>query len=370
MENNSYTPAPEKASAKKTGNTKSKCNVDSSVLRPALIIAVAICLALILASVLVIATKANAPEVEQEIDVPDVPDNDGKKENGSKNNYPFKQDIQNFFPDYAEDVITIPEGEASSKNIALVDLSSNKIIASRQSGKGSIVYPASLTKVMTLIVVYENLKSQDSLNDKLTLSEAVVNKMIEENSSGYGFQAGDVLTVNELIHAVMLYSDGMACITLAEYISGSEAKFVELMNAKAQEMGLLNTNFTNCTGLHHQYHYSTAQDLAAIMSYAMKNDFCANVITAESYKLGSHFRSETGNSFNMYNQVFNSIKTRKLNTCTIYGGKSGLTDEAKYCLVTYAKTKEGKEYVLVTLAADSRDLRNQDHFDIFNKYVK
>lgn len=370
MENNSYTPVAEKDSAKKSGGVGMKCSVDSSVLRPALIIALAICLALVLTSILVIVTKANAPVIEEETEAPEIPDNSGNKDSGSKKNFPFKQTIENFYPDYDENAITIPESDASSKNIALVDLSSNKIIASRQSGKSNVVYPASLTKVMTLIVVFENLKSQDALNEKLTLSEAVVNKMIAENSSGYGFIAGDVLTVNELIHAVMLYSDGTACITLAEYISGSEAKFVELMNAKATEMGLQNTNFTNCTGLHHQYHYSTAQDLAAIMAYAMKNDFCANVITAKSYKLGSHFRSETGNSYNMYNQVFNTMGSAQPNTCTIYGGKSGLTDEAKYCLVTYSKAKDGKEYILVTLAADSRDLRNQDHINLLNKYVK
>ena len=194
--------------------------------------------------------------------------------------------------------------------------------------------------------------------------------MIEENSSGYGFEAGDVLTVNELIHAVMLYSDGTACITLAEYISGSEAKFVELMNAKAKEMGLLNTNFTNCTGLHNQYHFSTAQDLAAMMAYAMKNTLCANVITAQSLKIGSHFRPDEGVSYNMYNQVFNSLKNAQPSTCTIYGGKTGLTDEAKYCLVTYSKTKDGKEYILVTMGAETATLRNQDQIDILNKYVK
>lgn len=364
MENNIYTPAESKASKKIEGK-KMKCNIDASVLRPTMIIAIAICLALILSSVMLIVTNVNAPVIEDDSDSPEIPEN-----STNKSNYPFKQTVEGFFPDYDENAITIAEGEVSSKNVALVDLSSNKIIASRQSGKGSVVFPASLTKVMTLIVVYENLKSTSDLNEKLTLSEAVVNKMIAENSSGYGFRAGDVLTVNELIHAVMLYSDGTACITLAEYISGSEAKFVDLMNAKAKEMGLLNTNFTNCTGLHHQYHYSTAQDLAAMMAYAMKNTFCANVITAQSLKIGSHFRPDDGNSYNMYNQVFNSLKNAQPSTCTIYGGKTGLTDEAKYCLVTYSKTKNGKEYILVTMGAETATLRNQDQIDILNKYVK
>ena len=374
MENNNYTPVSEMAKSTKTRDSGMKSTVDASVFKPAIIIALAICLILILTSVLVVISKANAPVAEEEIETPEIPDNDKGTDTG-KSKFPFRQTIENFYPDYADTAITIDASEVSSKNIALVDLSSNKIIASRQSGKASVVYPASLTKVMTLIVVYENLKSNDALTEKLTISEAVVNKMLEENSSGYGFKAGEVLTINELIHAVMLYSDGTACITLAEYISGSEAKFVTLMNEKAQEMGLQNTNFTNCTGLHNQYHYSTAQDLAAIMAYAMKNTFCAQVITAKSFKLGNHFRPDGNGPYTMYNQfLIGSLKVDSSSPiqpskCTIYGGKTGLTDEAKYCLVTYAKTKDGKEYVLVTLAADSATLRNQDHINIFNKYL-
>lgn len=375
MENKTYSPTAEKAIGKKSEGSVLKSNVSPSVLMPAVIIAVAICIILILSSVLVIVSKANQPEAESNLESPDIPENQDK-DNTSKANYPFKQSIENFYPDYAEDVITIDAESISSTNAALVDLSSNKIIASVKSGKGSIVYPASLTKVMTLIVVFENLKSNDALNEKLTLSEAVVNKMVEQDSSGYGFKAGEVLTVNELIHAVMLYSDGTACITLAEYISGSETKFVELMNAKAQEMGLQNTTFQNCTGLHHQYHYSTAQDLAAIMSYAMKNTFCANVITAKSFKFGSHFRPDGNGPYTMYNQfLIGSLKVDSASpvqpsACTILGGKTGLTDEAQYCLVTYAKTKDGKEYVLVTCNSESATLRNQDHIDIYNQYVK
>ena len=363
MENNNYTPTQKKVLPKKSGSAK--CTVDSSVLRPAIVIAAAIIIALILTCVMVIVTKVNAPATNNGLNSPEVPDNSGEKAD-----YPFKQTIENFYPTYADNAVTISEGDTSSKNIALVDLSSNTIIASRQSGKGSVVYPASLTKVMTLIVVYENLKSTAALDEKLTVSEAVANKMAEENSSAYGFKAGDVLTVNELIHAVMLYSDGIACITLAEYISGSETKFVKLMNDKAQEMGLQNTNFMNCTGLHHDYHYSTAQDLAAIMAYAMKNTFCANVITAEAFSIGSHFRPESGNTYKMYNQVTKSLKAAQPTTCKFYGGKTGLTDEAKYCLVSYSKTKDGKEYILVTIGAESATLRNQDHIDILNKYVK
>lgn len=375
MENNTYTQNIDEAVKEKTAKTK-KYYTDKKISSYASAIAVAIAIILILSTVLVSLSLAKSSPNEEETDNIESPDNtygDTSTKGDKNSSYPFKQNITFTFPDDYSDNQTIDTSTISSKNALLLDLSNNKIIASCKSTKANVVYPASLTKVMTLICIYENLKSTNDLNEKITISEAIVTKMNEEQSSGYGFKAGEVLTVEELIYSIMLYSDGTACLTLANYVSGSEGAFVKLMNEKAKELGLQNTNFTNCTGLHNQYHYSTAQDLAAIMSYALKNTFCKNVITAQSKKLGSHFREGT---CTMYNQLLiGSLKVDKPSaiqpdTCTIYGGKTGLTDEASYCLVSYAKTKSGKEYVLVTMGAESATLRNQDQIDIYNKYVK
>lgn len=349
-----------------------KKHTDTSVINQAILLAIAICLILILTAVMLTVTNIERAKIDEDNGPYRSPTLSDNTPSNSQANYPFRQSITDFYPALATNSLLIDQASISSTNAALVDMSSNTIIASCRSGKANTVYPASLTKIMTLICIYENLESTENLSQKLTISNSISDKMDEAHSSGYGFKAGDVLTVEELIYSVVFYSDGKACLTLAQYISGSEAKFVELMNAKAKEMGLQNTNFTNCTGLHNKYHYSTAQDLAAIMSYAMKNSFCASVITAQHFSLGSHFRSSEGSKYSLYNQLFESKNglTTQPSTCTVYGGKTGYTDEANRCLMSYAKTKDGKEYILVTLGAESIAKRNEDQLYIYNKYIK
>ena len=346
---------------------------EDSILRPAAALAVIISVLLVLTLAFVIIARISGTGAFQDNDYDDeITEDDDTQKPAVKS--PFKIEITNFYPKYVDEgLVTLGNAGLNSPNIALVDVAANKIIASSKSQ--TVIYPASMTKVMTVIVVFENLKNEKQLKEKITVEAAVVDQMVSEGSSGYGFKAGDVLTVEELLHAVVLYSDGVACLTLANYISGSEANFVKLMNSKAAEMGLQNTLFQNCTGLHHKYHYSTAQDIAAIMMYAMKNPHCANVMSAESFSLGSHFRPETDNTYSLYNQALHSSKFTQPTKITVTAAKTGYTgstdnDESGYCLVSYGKSRDGKAYILVTAGAGTVALRNQDTVDIYDKYAK
>jgi len=285
----------------------------------------------------------------------------------TEENYPFNvEGITVNIPSVNEAKNTISADLLSSTNAILVDVTANEIVASRQGGQ--IIYPASMTKVMTLIVVAENLKSEASLNDVLTIN------IPRGEHSGYGFEVGEKLTVKDLIYAAVLQSDGVACITLAEYIAGSEAAFVKLMNEKAREMGLSQstTLFQNCSGLHHEYHYSTCHDMAVIMAYAMKNPFCANVLTSLSYKPSDNFRPGEGCTFwhaFLHNHLSDGNKQPA--SAEILGGKTGWTGKTSgYCIVAYAKGDDGHYYVSVTAKADSWVGNVDDIFKIFNTYVK
>lgn len=305
---------------------------------------------------------------------------EGGKLGGGKNDkatYPFRQDIK-FSAPKMDNAIAINSADINSEKAVIMNVTDNEIIASRQSSQ--IMYPASMTKVMTLIVVFENLKSENSLNEVLTISGEVVAQMEAAKSSGYGFKAGEKLTVKELIYAMILESDNIACITLAEYISGSEAAFVSLMNEKAREMGLADstTLFQNCTGLHHKYHYSTCKDIAIIMAYAMQNTFCAEVLTSLSLKVGSHFRPDSNNpifynqflvhNLNIQNPPHALIQPQK---AEIIAGKTGFTDyeTSGSCLVSFAKGDDGKEYIVVTAKASSPTNRLDDHLYLYNTYA-
>lgn len=291
---------------------------------------------------------------------------------GGKNNketYPFRQDIK-FSAPSMDDAVAISSADINSEKALIMNVTDNKVIASRQSSQ--IISPASMTKIMTLIVVFENLKSESSLNEVLTVSEEVVAKMEAEDSSGFGIKAGERLTVKDLIYVMILQSDNIACETLAEYIAGSSSAFVSMMNEKAKEMGLSTstTLFQNCTGLHHSLHYTTCKDMASIMSYAMQNTFCAEVLTAKSYVPSTHFRPGDGctfwNAFLVHG--INDGKTQP-NTAEITAGKTGFTTEAKSCLVSFAKGDDGKEYIVVTAKAESTTTRLNDHLYLYNTYV-
>lgn len=268
--------------------------------------------------------------------------------------YPFKTDISVTVPDADDSTVIISSDTISSKHAMLIDITNGKVIASRQSS--AVIYPASMTKVMSLIIIAENLKSEESLSEQITITQELVDRKIKEEHSGDLHTPGEVLTVEDLIYAFALKSDGMAGIALAEYIAGSEYSFVELMNTKVKELGLKNTNFINCTGIHHEYHYTTCHDMAAIMMYAMKNPFCAKVLSTKSYRTETNVYT-SGITF--YNGVLVDQIERKnitFKTVDVSAGKTGWTGkESGACIVSYAKGKSGHQYVLVTANAYAAD---------------
>ncbi len=281
----------------------------------------------------------------------------------SGGDHPFYQEISAISPSLDDDsIVTMKEDEISAKHGIIISLTDNKVIASRQSS--AIIYPASMTKVMTLIVVAENLKSADSLNDIITIKHGY------GENSGYGFKVGEKLTVQDLMYAAILRSDGVACLELADYIAGSEAAFVKMMNAKARELGLgeKTTNFQNCTGLHHDYHYSTSYDIAIIMAYAVKNFKCYEILSSLSYRPTDSFRPGEGSVF-WHMMIHERLGDGNIqpNNAVITAGKTGFTDEAEQCLVTYARGEDGKEYIVVT--AEGGNVKT-NHIDIYNQYVK
>ena len=298
---------------------------------------------------------------------------DNSKDKPAK--YPYKQSISVSVAAPDDDTATI--SNITSENAVLIDVTEGKVIASKKSS--SLIYPASMTKVMTLIVVVENLPNEKALDTLLEI------KYDYNGQSGWGFEVGEKISVKDLIYAAILQSDGVACQTLAEFIAGSENKFVDLMNDKVKELGLLegdgentpSTLFQNCTGMHENYHFTTAYDMGVIMAYAMKNDFCASVLTANGYKPTSNFRE--GGPFTFWSNFLHEYLADgsiQPSTATIMGGKTGWTGKTSgHCIVSYAKGKDGHEYVLVTAkalsdAGDGKLKAKEDTLYIYNTYLK
>ena len=271
----------------------------------------------------------------------------------------------------ADKVEIIPANSINASNAALADLSTGKIVASRKADE--TIYPASMTKVMTLIVVVENLPNANCLSDEITVSQGVYDEMTAAGSSGKGFEPGEKLTVEAMLHALILESDGIAACELARYVAGSVEDFVELMNQKAEKMGLTGTHFENPTGLHHPSHKSTARDIASIMAYAMNMKLCRKIMLTQVFD--APCTGADGKKFNytMYHKLtvhlFDTNAVHQPKSVKVLAGKTGYVDESRFCLVTYAETKDGRGYVCVTAQGSSYDTCISDYITIYNNYV-
>ena len=199
---------------------------------------------------------------------------------------------------------------------------------------------ASTVKIMTALVVLENV----DVNSIFTVTDKAAK--VGENSMG--LTAGEKLTVKELLYGLMLVSGNDSAVTLAEGVSGTEEKFVEMMNEKVQSLGLKNTKFINASGLDEdgKVQYSTAYDLAVISHYVWENYPMFRDISSTFHQfIDSTNRHK---EFDLYNDT---------NLLTTYPGvmgiKPGFTWEAGLCLVTYAEN-DGKKIIAVILGSENR----------------
>ena len=273
---------------------------------------------------------------------------------------------------WSDHIQVIPEGNLYSAYAALADLTTGEIIASRKAEE--TIYPASMTKVMTLIVVVENLPSASSLQDTITVSEAVYEEMARQGASGIGLEPGETMTVESMLYALMLKSDGIAACELAKYVAGSEAHFVELMNQKAADMGLTNTHFENPTGLFHENHKTTCREIATIMAYAMNMKLCRKILLTQSYTAACVNSEGKTFNYNLYHNLivtqFDKITPNQPNGVKVAAGKTGFTDESRFCLVTYAVSSDGHGYVCVTAKSGAYAECIADYLTIYNTYVQ
>ncbi len=200
---------------------------------------------------------------------------------------------------------------------------------------------ASTTKIMTAIVALEH----GNTTDMVTISQ---NAAIQEGSSVY-LKAGDKVTLSDLLYALMLNSGNDAAMAIAEHIAKTPEDFAILMNEKAIELGCHDTNFKNPSGLPDDEHYSTAYDMALIMSYAIKNDEFTKITGTKEHQI----KTESGVTY-----LKNHNKLLWQYPACI-GGKTGFTKTAGRCFVSCAK-KDGVTLVCVTLDApdDWNDHKN------------
>ena len=287
------------------------------------------------------------------------------KINGGEDDGEGKKDV---LAKYTEDSATLSD-EFSFTNGVLIDIASNTVLASMEADE--CIFPASLTKVMTLIVAVE---SCPDLEGTFTMTADILEPLILENASVAEFAVGEEVTVRDMLYGLILPSGADAAIGLATYIAGSEDAFVELMNKKAEEMGLGYTHFMNCSGLHHDEHYSTCREMAEILRYAMENETMREVLTTYQYTTSS--TPEHPEGIELTSTMFSRMYGDEPENAFIIAGKTGYTLEAHHCLASFAvKCEEGEsedaiysrkgDYILVTVGSPTKWGAVFDAIDIY-----
>ena len=250
-----------------------------------------------------------------------------------------------------------------SKHVTFVSCEDMAIIAER--GSDERCYPASTTKIMTALVAAENAKN---LDDTYTITYEITDPLFKDGATVVGFSAGETVTVKDMIYGAVLPSGGDAAIGLANKIAGSEKDFVVLMNKKAEELGLSDTHFTNCTGLFDKDHYSTANDLAVIMKAALENDLCRTVLSSLYYTTTE--TKQHPNGITVQSTLFSYMYGNEAENAVITAGKTGYVNESGYCFVTLGSTKDGREFICVTLGGGQKWPSVFDQINMYKAFAK
>ncbi|MCI8453651.1 MAG: D-alanyl-D-alanine carboxypeptidase [Lachnospiraceae bacterium] len=225
--------------------------------------------------------------------------------------------------------------------------------------------PASTTKIMTAILTLK----YGRLDDIVHVTDAV---MIDEpGSSMAGIKPGDELTLEQLLYGLMLPSGNDAANAIAVHLAGSVENFTEWMNAEARRIGATGTHFANANGLTDPDHYTTAYDLYLMFHEALKYEKFREVIGAKGFTAA--YIGADGEQASAVWTVGNYYMNGKRETpdgLTVFGGKSGTTQAAGYCLIMGSRTESGQEYASVVMKAASRDALYEDMTKIICKIVK
>lgn len=253
--------------------------------------------------------------------------------------------------------------EVNANFAILVDADAGLVVVEKNGS--AKMYPASMTKVMTLLVACEHITD---LSEKLEITQDIVDYVKKEGASNCGFKAGEQVTMLDLLYGLILPSGADAALALVRRIAGSEEQFVALMNQKAQQLGIsATTHFTNCTGLYNDNHYSTAEDMAIIMRAAAQNSVAATILTTRSYTTQANNKRTTGLSFS-------NLFLKRIDTQTTGGqvnfAKTGYVAKAGNCAVSYFTAASGRHYICVTGKTSGAWNVVSAHAALYSQYAK
>lgn len=246
----------------------------------------------------------------------------------------------------------------------LVDVDGGMVLAQRAAR--TRMNPASMTKILTVLVAAERLTEED-LEQTVPITIEITDYCFINECSVTGFERDEVVPVRDLFYGTVLPSGADASLALANYVAGSHEAFVDLMNEKLAELGLAETShFTNCVGLYDENHYSTAYDMAVMLKAAADNEFCRQLLSARTYTTTQTKEHPEG-------LVISNWFLRRIEDKDVHGevvcGKTGYVDQSGSCAASLAVGSDGKEYICVTAASNSKWRCIDDQVELYQRFL-
>ena len=255
----------------------------------------------------------------------------------------------------------------SAKAVVLADMDSGRLLF--EMNKDEQRSPASLTKIMTVMLAVEALERGEVSLDEMVTAQADCLAGLNTDSSTSGIQPGEIISYQDLLYCAMVHSANEACNILAHRVSGSVPAFVELMNRRAAELGCTNTHFSDPNGLSNENHYTTAYEMYLITREALEHPLFAEICNTRGYDMAATNLSQA-RSFANSNALITADS--EYGSSYVYpaaaGVKTGFTQLAGYCLVSTAE-KDGVRLLAVVMGCDGWLNAGIDEYENFSDTI-
>lgn len=256
----------------------------------------------------------------------------------------------------------VPGDELNSSYAILLRADTGEVIVQKDADKR--INPASMTKILTLLVAAEHIGSTD---DTVIIDADITYYTFINEMSMVGFEPDEQPTVQDLLYGTILPSGADAALGLAKYVSGSHEDFVVLMNEKLQELGIADTaHFTNCVGAYDENHYCTVSDMAVILKAAVDNDLCRKILSAHTYTTVP--TPEHPEGLTISNWFLRRIEDKDSGGITVDCAKTGYVKEAGSCAASCGTDAQGHAYLCVTADAPGSWPCIYDHAALYREY--
>lgn len=326
-----------------------------------------ICAVFLLIGVSLLGRKTKAEESKELSQISEQPEAvpEAASEEEAKVMEPEEEKISEVYRfESTEDTRQIFSDQVISTHAILIDESKNTIVASKDPK--AQISPASMTKVLTVLVAAEQL-SEEQLEDTFTMTIDITDYSYVHDCSNVGFLVDEKIKVRDLFYGTILPSGGDAAVGLATYVAGSHEAFVELMNKKLEELGISDTaHFTNCVGLYDENHYCTVYDMAVIMKAAIQNELCRKVLSEKCYT--TEATAEHPEGITISNWFLRRIEDKETGG-EVIGAKTGYVNQSGSCAVSYSIAEDGTPYICVTAGSSSSWRCIYDQVEIYTKYT-